>query len=138
MKISLIAFVIGIIFALGLGVSEMTRPDVVQGFLDIFGEWKPNLLFVMIGAILVYASGYQLIKKRKSPLFTNKFILPVKKSIDKKLVIGAALFGLGWGIAGICPGPGIVSLVSGNVEILIFVISMIIGMKAFHFIENKI
>lgn len=138
MKALFVSFLTGLIFAIGLGISGMTRPDVVQGFLDIFGNWQPNLLFVMIGAILVFAVGFQIIKKRKNPLFAPKFILPVKKSLDKKLLLGAALFGLGWGIAGICPGPGIVSLIGGHVEILIFIISMIIGMKVFHFVENKI
>lgn len=135
---ALIALVSGIIFSLGLGFSGMTNPEVVKGFLDIFGNWNWSLMGVMIGAIGVHAVTYRLITKRKSPLLADTFELPTKTTLDKKLLIGAALFGLGWGWAGICPGPGIVSLASGEWGIFYFVISMLVGMKAAQIISAKI
>src|SRR4051794_33925482 len=110
---NLIALITGILFALGLGYSGMTRPDVVKGFLDIFGAWNWQLMGVMIGAIGVHAIAFRLIMKRNSPVLAADFQLPAKKEIDKRLILGSVLFGLGWGWAGICPGPGLVSLASG-------------------------
>jgi uncharacterized protein len=135
---NLIAFIVGLIFSIGLGYSGMTQPHVVKGFLDVFGDWNYALIGVMGGAIAVHAVVYALVKHRTSPLLDTKFHLPTRKDIDKKLILGAALFGLGWGWAGICPGPGIVSLVSGEKEIFIFIISMIVGMILFKFVEKKI
>lgn len=137
-KTSLIAFFAGLLMSFGLALAKMTDAHVVVGFLDIFGNWNPSLLLVMIGAILFYAIFFRIIKKRKKPLWAPKFILPLKHSIDKRLIGGAALFGLGWGITGICPAPALVNLASGNQDIIIFVISMIIGMKLFQFLDNKI
>lgn len=124
-----VALICGMIFSLGLGFSGMTNPEVVKGFLDVFGNWNWALMGVMIGAIGIHAVTYRLITKRKSPLLADKFDLPTKKNLDRKLILGAALFGLGWGWAGICPGPGIVSLASGEWAIVYFVISMLAGMK---------
>lgn len=132
-----IALVSGFIFALGLGVSGMTQPHIVRGFLDVFGNWDWRLIGVMAGAICVHAITYRLILKRPSPILDSKFQLPSKKDIDKRLTFGAILFGLGWGWAGICPGPGLVATVSGNGEFLYFVGSMLIGMKAFQVFERK-
>lgn len=134
----LVAFFVGAIFAIGLGFSGMTQPVVVKGFLDIFGDWNPALMGVMGGAVVVHAIVYRLFKHRTSPLLDTQFHLPTRKDVDKKLVIGAALFGLGWGWAGICPGPGIVALLSGNVQIFIFVGSMLAGMGLFKLVEKKI
>ncbi len=134
---NIISLVVGLIFAIGLGISGMTQVHIVRGFLDITGDWNINLIGVMAGAIGVHSLLFFLIKKRQSPLLDSKFHLPTKKDIDRKLLIGAALFGIGWGWAGICPGPGIVSLVSGNVNILIFVGSMLIGMFIFKSIEPR-
>lgn len=134
---NIISLVVGLIFAIGLGISGMTQVHIVRGFLDITGDWNINLIGVMAGAIGVHSLLFLLIKKRQSPLLDSKFHLPTKKDIDGKLLIGAALFGIGWGWAGICPGPGIVSLVSGNVNILIFVGSMLIGMFIFKSIEPR-
>jgi uncharacterized membrane protein YedE/YeeE len=135
---NLIAFIVGFIFALGLGYSGMTQPHIVRGFLDFFGNWNMALIGVMAGAIMLHAVVFAMIKHRKSPLLDTKFYVPTRKDIDKKLIIGAALFGLGWGWAGICPGPGLVSLASGNIGIILFVISMIVGMLIFKLIEKRI
>jgi uncharacterized membrane protein YedE/YeeE len=133
-----ISFIVGLLFALGLGISGMTDTTVVKGFLDMFGTWNLNLMGVMIGAILVHTIVYHLIKNKPSPLLDTKFHLPTNKMVDKKLIFGALIFGLGWGWAGICPGPGIVSLSSGKTEVLIFIGSMVAGMYLFKFIEKKI
>ena len=132
-----IALLSGFIFALGLGLSGMTQPHIVRGFLDVFGNWDWSLVGVMGGAIFVHAITYRLIMKRPSPILDSKFQLPTKKDIDKRLIFGAILFGLGWGWAGICPGPGLVSTVSGNGEFFYFVGSMLIGMKVFQIFERK-
>ncbi len=134
----LISFIVGFLIALGLGYSGMTQTHIVKGFLDVFGNWNINLIGVMAGAIFVHSLAYYLIKKRESPLLDTKFYLPTKKDIDKRLIAGAAIFGLGWGWAGICPGPGIVSLVSGQLEIFIFVGFMLLGMGIFKMIEKRI
>ena len=132
-----IALIVGIIFALGLGYSGMTQVHIVRGFLDVFGIWDWRLMGVMIGAIGVHAITYPLIRKRKSPLLAPDFHLPTKNEIDKRLILGAIIFGLGWGWAGICPGPGIVSLASGNPSFIYFIVSMLLGMKFFQFLDNK-
>ncbi len=133
-----ISFLTGLIFSLGLGISGMTQTHIVRGFLDITGEWDYSLIGVMAGAILVHGTLFYFIKKRSSPLLDTKFHVPNRKDIDVRLVSGAALFGLGWGWTGICPGPGIVSLVSGNQNIILFIVFMLLGMGFFKFIENKI
>ena len=133
----LISFVVGLLFALGLGLSGMTQTHVVKGFLDVFGDWNLNLMGVMIGAIAVHSIVYHFIKKKESPLFDSKFHLPTKKDLDGRLITGAAFFGLGWGWAGICPGPGIVSLVSGDRNFVVFILSMAVSMYAFKFYEEK-
>lgn len=135
---SFIAFVVGLIFALGLGVSGMTQAHVVRGFLDVFGQWNPALIGVMIGAILVHSILYFFIRKRSSPLLDTKFHIPNRKDIDIKLLSGAALFGIGWGWAGICPGPSLVASASANTGIVIFIISMFLGMGFFKLIEGKL
>lgn len=133
----LIALISGFIFAIGLGVSGMTQPHIVRGFLDVFGDWNWSLMGVMGGAIAVHAVSYRLILKRQSPILDTKFQLPQKKDIDARLISGAVIFGLGWGWAGICPGPGIVSLVSGNLSFFYFVGSMLMGMKLFQVFEKR-
>jgi uncharacterized membrane protein YedE/YeeE len=135
---NLIAFIVGLIFALGLGISGMTQTHIVRGFLDIAGSWNYSLVGVMAGAIFVHSILFYFIKKRATPLLDKKFHLPSRKVIDARLISGAALFGLGWGWAGICPGPGIVALMSGNTNIITFVIFMLIGMGIFKLIEDKI
>jgi uncharacterized membrane protein YedE/YeeE len=122
------AFVSAFIFGLGLAISGMTLPAKVIGFLDITGAWDPSLMAVMGGAIAVHSLSYRLIKRRSSPLLATTFQVPQKRDIDWKLVTGAILFGAGWGLGGFCPGPAIVSLVSAKTPVIVFVLSMIIGM----------
>lgn len=135
---NLISLFVGLIFAIGLGISGMTQVHIVRGFLDITGDWNFNLIGVMGGAIGIHSLLFYLIKKRSSPLLDSKFHLPTKNDIDGKLLMGAALFGIGWGWAGICPGPGIVATVSGDPNILIFIGSMLVGMFVFKKIESRV
>jgi len=137
MKNSISAFIVGLIFALGLGISGMTQPQKVIGFLDIFQNWDPSLMFVMVGAIAVHGVLYRLIRRRTTPLFSPKWHVPENKEITKSLVIGSVIFGFGWGLAGYCPGPALTSLASFESRPLIFVASMLLGMLAFKFF-NKI
>ena len=127
MKGLLLAFASGIVFALGLGISGMTRPVKVIGFLDFAGNWDASLAFVMIGAIAVYFIAYRLASRRTAPLFAAKFSGPERKDIDLNLIVGAAIFGAGWGLGGFCPGPAITSLASGAIPVAVFVISMAAG-----------
>jgi uncharacterized protein len=127
MKRLLVSFASGIVFALGLGISGMTRPVKVIGFLDFAGKWDASLAFVMIGAIAVYFIAYRLIRKRSVPLFAETFSVPGQKDIDLNLIVGAAIFGAGWGLGGFCPGPAITSLASGVTPVAVFVIAMAAG-----------
>lgn len=138
MKNAVSAFVVGFIFAIGLGLSGMTQPQKVVGFLDIFGNWDPSLIFVMAGAIAVHFITYKLIRKRTTPLLSPDWHVPNKKEITPALIVGALLFGIGWGIAGYCPGPAVTSLGTLEVKPMIFVISMIVGMYTFKFVDTKI
>lgn len=133
----LVALSVGVIFALGLGISGMTQPHIVRGFLDIAGNWDWRLMGVMAGAIGVHAITYRLIIKRDSPILDTSFKLPTKKDFDARLILGAIIFGLGWGWTGICPGPGIVSLASGEKAFFYFVGSMLVGMKIFQLVDMK-
>ena len=135
MKNKIAALIVGIIFALGLGISGMTRPEKVIGFLNIFGDWNASLAFVMAGAVGVHAVAYRLIRRRNSPLFSKEFYVPTSKSLTLSLILGAFLFGVGWALAGYCPGPAIVSLASFQSRPFIFVGSMILGMLVFRFFE---
>jgi len=135
MSSMLTSFVSGVVFAVGLGIGGMTQPAKVIGFLDFAGSWDPSLAFVMIGAIAVHSILYRLIRNRPSPLFSQEFSLPTRTNIDPRLVLGGAIFGTGWGIAGYCPGPAITSLLSGNLSPVIFSAAMIAGMVLYQFIE---
>ena len=123
-----LGFLSGLVFGLGLVISGMTQPAKVIGFLDIFGLWDPTLAFVMGAGLLVTLLGYQIIFKRKAPLFAPSFRLPTSQDIDTKLLGGAALFGVGWGLGGFCPGPAVASLVFGRAESITFIIAMAAGM----------
>jgi uncharacterized protein len=126
----LTAAISGLLFGAGLTISGMVNPMKVLNFLDLFGTHDFTLIFVMGGGLLTALIGYQLLFKRGKPLFANRFDLPRSNLIDTKLVGGAALFGLGWGISGICPGPAIAGLVFGNSLSFIFVIAMAVGIIA--------
>jgi uncharacterized membrane protein YedE/YeeE len=133
---SLVSFFVGLLFALGLGLSGMTQPQIVKGFLDVFGEWNPALMGVMFGAIGIHSVLFYFITKRSSPILDIKFHLPNRKDVDVKLFMGAALFGIGWGWGGICPGPGLVASLGGNPSVIIFLLSMFMGMILFKITEK--
>jgi uncharacterized membrane protein YedE/YeeE len=138
MKSNLLSLVSGVLFALGLGIAGMTKPEKVMGFLDFTGAWDPSLMMVMVGGIGVNALAYHLVAKRRDkPFFGDKWELPTRKDIDPKLLAGAAIFGVGWGLGGFCPGPGIVSLASGGMPALVFVAAMVGGMLLFSLQEGK-
>ena len=123
----IISLFCGIIFGIGLVVSEMINPAKVLGFLNFFDAWDPSLAFVMIGALIVSTPLFHLFKNKDKPLFNSNFSISTNKEIDKKLIIGSVFFGAGWGLAGLCPGPAISSIALLNVSSGIFVISMFIG-----------
>lgn len=123
-----IAFVSGLLFAVGLVVAGMTMPANVIGFLDLFGEWKPALAFVMVGAITVSALTYRLAMRRGAPLCAAGFRLPTRSALDARLIVGSAIFGVGWGLGGFCPGPGVVATMGRAPEALVFFVSMLAGM----------
>lgn len=123
------ALLTGLIFGFGLSLSGMTDPRKVLAFLDIGGAWDPSLAFVMIGAIAVHALSYHLwLKKRARPFLASAFSLPSLRAIDARLISGAAIFGVGWGIGGFCPGPALVSLMGGSASALLFMLAMLGGM----------
>ena len=128
MNSALAAFVAGLIFAIGLAISGMTQPGKVTAFLDIFGNWDPSLAVVMMGAIAVHAVLYRVIRQRSTPFFAPTFAIPTRSDLDLRLLGGAALFGVGWGVGGFCPGPAVTSLASGQSSVLVFVVAMLIGM----------
>lgn len=127
----LISFISGLIFSIGLGLSGMVNPQKVIGFLDIFGEWDFALAFVMAGAVAINFIAFKLLNGFSKPICAPKFHWPTAKYVDRKLVIGSSLFGVGWGLIGICPGPGLVNIVTLEPKMLVFVLSMITGMLAF-------
>jgi uncharacterized membrane protein YedE/YeeE len=120
-------FLVGCVFSAGLVVSGMTQPLKVIGFLDIFGSWDPSLAFVMGTAVITTLVGYRIVFLSAKPLCEEGFKLPTLQHIDMRLIIGAVLFGIGWGISGLCPGPALASLVAGSIGIYVFVIAMFLG-----------
>lgn len=122
------ALVAGLLFGLGLSLSQMVDPAKVLGFLDIAGDWDPSLIFVMIGALVVAAPAYWLAGKRQRPFCGDGYALPRRRDIDKPLLAGALLFGAGWGLVGYCPGPAIAGLALGGWPTWLFVAAMIAGM----------
>lgn len=119
---------IGLLFGTGLVVGGMADPAKVLNFLDLFGTWDPSLAFVMAGAVAVTFVGFRAVLKRRAPLFDRNFHLPAGRGLDRRLVAGSALFGIGWGLAGFCPGPALTSLGLGSVQSLVFVPAMLAGM----------
>ena len=117
----------GVIFGIGLVISEMINPVKVLGFLNLFGEWDPSLAFVMIGALVVATPLFHLFKNKEKPIFSSSFSISNKKEIDKKLIFGSILFGAGWGLVGLCPGPAITSIALLNMSSVTFVIAMFVG-----------
>lgn len=121
------AFATGIIFGLGLSISEMINPARVIGFLDIAGRWDATLMFVMGGALAITLPGYALILRRRRPLLDGEFYLPMKRAVDRPLILGAAIFGIGWGLGGFCPGPALAALSTASSSVILFVLAMIAG-----------
>ena len=130
----LVALFCGTIFGIGLVISQMINPAKVLGFLNVFGEWDPSLAFVMIGALFVSSPLFHLFKTKEKPIFSTSFSISENKEIDKRLIFGSILFGAGWGVAGLCPGPAISSIALLNISSVTFVFSMFIGF----FIASKI
>lgn len=121
------AFTVGLIFGLGIAVSGMINPAKVLNFFDIAGHWDPSLIFVMGGALITTFIGYRLVLRRPAPLIEDRFQLPTNSTIDARLIGGSALFGLGWGIAGFCPGAALPALATGKLEVLSFVGALLAG-----------
>jgi len=135
LKQTLIALISGIIFGTGLTISQMVDPNKVINFLDVAGNWDPSLAFVMMGALTVFGTGYWLlVSKKAKPTFDEQFSLPAKQGLDKTLIIGSSLFGIGWGLAGICPGPALTNTLSFNLDMIYFIVAMVVGM----FIINRV
>ncbi len=123
----LVALFCGTIFGIGLVISQMINPAKVLGFLNVFSEWDPSLAFVMIGALIVSSPLFHLFKNKEKPIFSTSFSISENKEIDKRLIFGSILFGAGWGVAGLCPGPAISSIALLNISSVTFVFSMFIG-----------
>jgi len=133
----IIAVITGLLFGFGLAYSDMINPARVLGFLDVLGSWDPSLVFVMGGALLVTVPAFALIRRRATPLCEAAFSNPSSTLLDRPLVLGAVLFGAGWGLAGLCPGPAIVNLGSLQPQALIFVAAMVAGMWLFSLNTRK-
>lgn len=129
-------FFVGLLFGLGLLLSGMTDPAKVLGFLDLFGTWDPSLALVMGGAIAVGFFAFALANQRSTSFLGGALHLPKSNQIDKRLVIGGLTFGAGWGLAGFCPGPGLVAMASGEVKAAVFVAAMVAGMLVFEIAER--
>ena len=134
---ALISLLSGAIFGFGLALSGMMNPARVRGFLDLFGDWDPTLAFVMGGAMLVMAVGWLVQKRMSAPIADDSFNLPGTQTIDRRLLGGAALFGIGWALAGLCPGPAIASLGTALQPALVFVAAMLAGMALFAVVDRK-
>jgi uncharacterized membrane protein YedE/YeeE len=130
-------YLIGVLFGLGLMVSGMTNPAKILAFLDLAGPWDPSLTFVMGGAVLVGLIAFYLAKKRTQSFFGGAMHIPTRRDIDRPLIVGSALFGAGWGLAGFCPGPALVSLGTGELKASVFVITMFAGMLLFDLLGQK-
>jgi uncharacterized protein len=128
MRANLSALAAGLLFGLGLTVSGMIDPAKVLGFLDIAGDWDPSLLFVLGGAVVTATIGFRLVQHRRAPLFADRFHLPASSGIDGKFILGAALFGIGWGLVGLCPGPAIAALLADGWQVALFAAAALLGM----------
>jgi len=121
------AFISGLLLSIGIALSGMIDPAKVLGFLNVLGNWDPSLALVMVGALVVYTLGFRLTQHKSTPMFTAKFYLPAHTKIDRPLLLGATLFGIGWGLVGYCPGPAIAAISTGSIGTLGFVLAMISG-----------
>jgi len=135
--LNLNAFLVGLLFGLGLIVSGMTDPSKVIGFLDLAGTWDPSLAFVMAGAILIGAGAFTMAKKRQRSLLGAPMRLSTATELDSRLLLGSLVFGIGWGLSGFCPGPAVVSAAAGQPKAWIFVASMLAGIALYNMIERR-
>ena len=131
-----VEFIVGLLFGMSLMLSGMTDPGKVIGFLDLFGSWDPSLALVMGGAIMVGFLAFTIAKKRTTTFLGGVLRFPTNTDIDKKLVIGSLMFGAGWGLAGFCPGPALVSMADGQPKALVFVLAMLVGMLGFELMDR--
>jgi uncharacterized membrane protein YedE/YeeE len=130
-------FLVGLVFGMGLILAGMTDPGKVIGFLDLFGQWDPSLAFVMGGAIAVGVFSFWFARKRATTFLGGAFHLPTRNDIDRRIVVGSLVFGAGWGLAGFCPGPGLVSMAAGEPKAIAFVAAMAVGMWVFELGERR-
>jgi uncharacterized protein len=126
----------GLLFGVGLIFSGMTNPEKIIGFLDVTGKWDPSLLFVMLGAISISFFAFRRASKKSASILGQPMNIPTKKEIDVRLIVGSIIFGIGWGLAGYCPGPGIASIATSKLQPITFVIAMLFGMLAYEFTEK--
>lgn len=131
-------FISGMIFGAGLSMSGMTNPEKVQNFLSISQSWDPSLIFVMIGAIIVAATGFQIAKLKQKPIYSASFPnLNANKTIDFRLIIGSIIFGIGWGLSGYCPGPAVANIATMKTEVLVFLCSLLLGSNITRILTSK-
>ena len=135
MKLIFSAFASGLIFGLGLIISQMVNPAKVLAFLDIFGDWDPTLAVVMGAAVAASALGHFVAKRRGVPVFASRLEIPMRRDLEPRLLAGAAIFGVGWGLVGFCPGPALTALPLGLWQVFVFVASMLAGMALFRFVQ---
>ena len=126
----------GLVFGIGLILSGMTNPAKIIGFLDFTGKWDPSLVFVMLGAIFVSFFAFRIAEKKSSTVLGQPISIPSKKDLDARLIAGSAIFGIGWGLAGYCPGPGLASIATGGLQPILFVIAMLVGMALYEALQN--
>ena len=136
MRRQVVAFTAGLLFGLGLVISEMINPAKVLAFLDVAGAWDPSLALVMAGALLATAVGYRWVLAQPKPLYESRFQLPTKQSLDVRLIVGAGVFGMGWGLVGYCPGPALAAVGVGSVSTVLFVMAMLVGMGLFEWFNQ--
>ena len=132
----ILIYLIGVVFGTGIVVSGMANPAKVINFFDIAGSWDPSLAFVMGGALITTAIGYRLVFGRARPLFEGKFMLPTARNLDARLIGGSAVFGVGWGIAGFCPGGALPALGTGRIDVIAFVGAMLVGIFAARYLQS--
>ena len=135
---TLLAVVAGVLFGAGLAISDMINPARVLAFLDVAGAWDPTLAFVLGGALVPSAAAYLIKRRMETPLLEKRFHIPTNRTIDTPLIAGAAIFGLGWGLVGLCPGPAVAALVTFKWQAIVFVIAMIAGMAAHRFMPERL
>lgn len=134
----IIAFVSGVLFGLGLLISGMNDPAKVRAFLDVLGEWRPDLIAVMASAVITFFIAFQFSRRQTKPFFAAAFTIPSMSIIDVRLLTGASMFGIGWGLIGLCPGPALVDILSGNESILLFVAALIVGNRLAHVLVGPV